>query len=179
MSPFHFQDPDRVNPVTPQDRLPESIYSEALDHLVIACVDVVLTHQDQVLLAKRNAPPRPSWWVLGGRMVAGENPLAAASRKLWEEGSLRVDPSRLTWIGVYSTCFAQRQQSPQKHGLHSLNLTYHVELSASEKAQLKLSSTEYHQGEWLKFEHVNSLLTSKIVMDRALLQVLEDMQKRL
>jgi ADP-ribose pyrophosphatase YjhB (NUDIX family) len=178
MSLPHFQDPDRINPVTPQDRLPTATYSTALDHLVIACVDVVLTHQNQVLLAKRNYPPRPSWWVLGGRMIAGEAPLSTACRKVWEEGALQVHRDRFQFIGVYSTCFAQRQQPPQNHGSHSLNITYQIELSDSEKAQLKLSSTEYQAGEWMQLDVINSLLTEQIVMDRALLQILKDLKKQ-
>jgi ADP-ribose pyrophosphatase YjhB (NUDIX family) len=178
MSLPHFQDPDRINPASPQDRLPTATYSAALDHLVIACVDVVLTHQTQVLLAKRNYPPRQSWWVLGGRMIAGESPPSAACRKIWEEGALQVHSDRFQFIGVYSTCFAQRQQPPQNHGSHSLNITYQIELSAVEKTQLKLSSTEYQAGEWMQLDVIHSLLSEQIAMDSALLQILKDLQKQ-
>lgn len=170
----HFQDADRLNPVSSGDRLPIETYSQALDHLVIACVDVLLTHQTKILLAKRKNPPRPSWWILGGRMVAGEAPLVAASRKIWEEADLDVSGDRLQFIGVYSTCFADRQQPPQQNGLHSLNITYQVELTPIEKSNLKLSNTEYEQGEWLAIEQIHSLLSQKNVMDDALLQVIQD-----
>jgi ADP-ribose pyrophosphatase YjhB (NUDIX family) len=170
----HFQDPDRLNPVSSSDRLPTQTYSQALDHMVIACVDIVLTHQTEILLAKRNHPPRPSWWILGGRMVAGEAPLVAASRKIREEAALDVAGDRLQFIGVYSTCFAYRQQPPQHNGLHSLNITYQVELTAIEKAQLKLSTTEYERGKWMDGDRIRSLLNNQIVMDNALLQIIQD-----
>lgn len=168
----HFQDPDRLNPVSSGDRLPAEIYSQALDHLVIACVDIVLTYQTEIFLAKRNHPPRPSWWILGGRMVAGEAPLIAASRKIREEAALNISGDRLQFIGVYSTCFTHRQQPPQQNGLHSLNITYQVELTAVEKAQLKLLTTEYERGEWMDGDRIYSLLNDQIVMDKALLQVI-------
>jgi ADP-ribose pyrophosphatase YjhB (NUDIX family) len=170
----HFQDPDRLNPISSGDRLPTPTYSQALDHLVIACVDIVLTHQTEVLLAKRNHPPRPSWWILGGRMVAGEAPLAAATRKIREEAALTISGDRLQFMGVYSTCFAQRQQSPQQNGLHSLNITYQVELTTIEKAHLNLSTTEYERGEWMDGDRIRSLLSDQVVMDKALLQVIQD-----
>jgi len=175
----HFQDPDRLNPVTSSDRLPTEIYSQALDHLVIACVDIVLTHQTEIFMAKRNHPPRPSWWILGGRMVAGEAPLAAASRKVREEAALDISSDRLQFVGVFSTCFAHRQQPPQQNGLHSLNITYQVELTAVEKTQLKLSTTEYEQGEWMEGDRIDSLLNDQIAMDKALLEVIHTPRNRL
>jgi ADP-ribose pyrophosphatase YjhB (NUDIX family) len=174
----HFQDPDRLNPVSSGDRLPTQIYSQALDHLVIACVDIVLTYQTKIFLAKRSHPPRPSWWILGGRMVAGEAPLAAASRKIREEAALNVSSDRLQFVGVYSTCFADRQQPPQQNGLHSLNITYQVELATIEKAHLKLAATEYEQGEWMLGDRIRSLLNEQVVMDRALLQIIQDIRRR-
>jgi ADP-ribose pyrophosphatase YjhB (NUDIX family) len=171
----HFQDRDRLNPVSSGDRLPTQTYSQALDHLVIACVDIVLTHQTEIFLAKRQYPPRPSWWILGGRMVAGEAPLVAASRKIREEAALDVAGDRLQFVGVYSTCFAHRQQPPQQNGLHSLNITYQVELTPIEKAHLKLSTTEYEQGEWMSGDRIRSLLNDQVVMDKALLQIIQDL----
>lgn len=177
MATPHYQDPDRHNPTQPSDRLPAEVYSQALDYLVIACVDVALLHQNQVLLAHRNRPPRPSWWILGGRMAAGEAPLAAACRKMMEECGLSITPDRLQWVGVYSTCFAQRQQSPQHHGLHSINLTYCIELDATEKARIQLVSTEYDQGQWVGLAQVNDLLKLNDPMDQALRHVLGDLQR--
>jgi ADP-ribose pyrophosphatase YjhB (NUDIX family) len=171
----HFQEPDRLNPASSGDRLPTQIYSQALDHLVIACVDIVLTHQTEIFLAKRNYPPRPSWWILGGRMVAGEAPLAAATRKIKEEAALNIAGDRLQFIGVYSTCFADRQQPPQQNGLHSLNITYQLEVTTIEKAHLKLSTTEYERGEWMSGDRICSLLDNQIVMDNALLQIVQDL----
>jgi len=112
-------------------------------------------------------------------MVAGEAPLAAASRKVREEAALDISSDRLQFIGVFSTCFAHRQQPPQQNGLHSLNITYQVELTAIEKAQLKLSTTEYERGEWMGGDRIDSLLNDQIAMDKALLEVIHTPRDRL
>ena len=171
----HFQEKNRLNPYTPDDRMPIETYSEALDYLVIGCVDLVFTCQSQVLLAQRDRPPRASWWLIGGRMTAGERPEQAAIRKAAEEASLEISPDRLQWIGVYSTCFATRFQAPQQHGLHSLNLTYRVELDTAEKNAIVLDRSEYCAWEWIELERVSDRLEADDGMDEALLHVLHSL----
>lgn len=172
----HFQEHDRFNPVTSSDRMPAEVYGAALDYLVIGCVDLVFTCQSQVLLAKRNRPPRANWWLIGGRMTAGEEPVQAAVRKAAEEANLKLlSPDRFQLIGVYSTCFASRSQPPQHHGLHSLNITYKIELSEFEKNRIDLDPSEYVTWEWVELEQVGNRLESRDPMDEALLQVLKSL----
>lgn len=172
----HFVEPDRLNPVAPHDRMPEEVYRAALDHLVIACVDVVLTHQGQVFLLKRDRYPHPSWWVLGGRMVAGESPQAAALRKLKQDVHLEgVEATRLHKVGVYSTCFAKRHQAPQENGSHTLNITYQLELTAEELEKLVWNPAEYRNGQWVDRNQVAPIFDRLEIMERALLRVLQDL----
>ena len=171
----HFQEKNRLNPYTPSDRMPIETYSKALDYLVIGCVDLVFTSRSQVLLAQRDRPPRASWWLIGGRMTAGETPEQATIRKAAEEASLEISPDRLQWIGVYSTCFATRFQAPQQHGLHSLNLTYRVELDTAEKDAIALDRSEYCAWEWMDLARVGDRLEANDGMDEALLHVLHDL----
>ncbi len=174
----HFQEAGRLNPVSPADQMPEAVYSQALDHLVFACVDLVLTHQQQILFAKRNIEPRSSWWVVGGRMFTGEAPRETAQRKAQQEARLAaVELSRFRCIGVYSTCFATRRQAPQQHGSHSLNVTYQIELTLHEKEQVKLRSDEYDTWLWVDFDAVETLLEANDVMDQALIQLVKDVQR--
>ncbi len=164
-----------MNPVSPDDRMPEATYSTALDFLVFACVDLVFTHQHQILLAKRNTEPRSSWWLVGGRMVAGEAPTDTAKRKAQQEAQLdNLNADRFQYIGVYSTCFATRRQAPQHHGSHSLNVTYQIELTAEEREQVNLRSDEYDTWQWIDLEDVSSLLKLDDAMDQALLRVVSD-----
>ena len=171
---LHFQEQNCQNPYTANDRMPTEIYSTALDYLVIGCVDLVFTCQSQILLAQRDRPPRASWWLIGGRMTAGETPEQAAIRKASEEASLELSPDRLQFIGVYSTCFATRFQAPQDHGLHSLNLTYRVELTSAEKSAIVLDRSEYCAWEWVELGQVGDRLEAKDRIDEALLQILKD-----
>jgi ADP-ribose pyrophosphatase YjhB (NUDIX family) len=174
---FHFQEPERKNPVTPGDRIPESTYGLALDHLVIACVDLVFTTGTAVLLGKRHRYPRPDWWVIGGRMAAGESPQQAAIRKASQEAGLHLEPDRLKWIGVYSTCFATRHQPPQSHGVHTLNLAYRVELTTPEQQHVVLSADEYVTWQWVELDQIANFLEGDRVMDKALIQMVQAAQQ--
>jgi hypothetical protein len=57
-----------------------------------------------------------------------------------------------------------------------------VELTPHEKSALKLSTTEYAQGEWMtcdpggngKAARLSTLLNPNIVMDQALLQIIQE-----
>ena len=71
--------------------LSEEEYSKVLDTIVFACVDIILTYENKVLLAKRNVEPQKDWWIIGGRMFPGESPQETAVRK--------VKASRLQSIG--------------------------------------------------------------------------------
>ncbi len=53
----HFEEEGRANPINPGDRMPAKEYGLALDYLVFACVDLVFTCGNQVLLAKRPSIP--------------------------------------------------------------------------------------------------------------------------
>jgi len=173
----HFREPERIDPVTSADRLPAEVYNTALDHLVIACVDIVFTCQNQVLLVKRNRYPRLSWWIIGGRMVAGEDPKQTAIRKAAQElGIEGLSADRLQYLGCYSTCFAFRHQAPQHHGSHTLNLTYRTELTALEQESILLCPDEHQTWQWFKLDEVICWLDTDQIMDRALLRVMQDLR---
>jgi ADP-ribose pyrophosphatase YjhB (NUDIX family) len=145
----HFAEPRSLNQNSnPSTFLPEPEYGLALDALVITCVDVLLVQGNTVLLGKRRRPPNPDWWLVGGRMIPGESPLAAAQRKVKEEAGLSLAGDRFYYIGTYSTCFAERQQPPQNHGLHSVNLTYYAPISEAEQYAVTLTPSEYEDYRW-------------------------------
>lgn len=174
----HFEETGRLNPKTSHDRMPESLYSNALDYLVITCVDLALVWEQQLLLAQRTCYPRPSWWLIGGRMVAGESPIAAAQRKAAEEAHLvNLAVERFQFVGVYSTCFAMRAQEPRQHGSHTVNLTYMVQLTTVEQAQVQLSRAEYNSHyQWLALLEVERILDSGNPIDRALQAIVHDLR---
>lgn len=169
----HYREPERTYQVDIDARLPTEVFSQALDYLVIACVDLVFTHQQQVLLAKRRTYPQKSWWVIGGRMIAGESPLQSAQRKAEQEAGLAIAADRFRYTGIYSTCFAHRQQPPQNRGLHSLNINYQVVLSETEKTQLSLDIDEYDGWQWCNHAEVLTMIDAEIEMNQALLKLLD------
>lgn len=174
---LHFREPERIDPINATDTLSEEIYGVALDHLVIACVDVALICQNQVLLVQRNRHPRPSWWIVGGRMIAGEDPKQTAIRKTAQElGLYELDADRLHYVSSYSTCFAFRHQAPQHHGSHTLNITYSLALTADEREKIVIHPDEHQTWRWMQLDEVIGLLDTNQVMDRALLSVMQDLQ---
>jgi ADP-ribose pyrophosphatase YjhB (NUDIX family) len=174
----HFQESGRINPVSIQDRMPAPAFGIALDHLVITCVDLVFVNRDRLLLARRNQYPRKSWWIIGGRMVAGESPIQTAQRKACQEAHLaHLAPDRFRYLGAFSTCFARRTQAPQHHGLHSVNLTYQLSLTDAEIAQIQLIPTEYEAAyKWVNLDEMETFLAAETsgtrdAMDQVLLAI--------
>jgi ADP-ribose pyrophosphatase YjhB (NUDIX family) len=174
----HFAEVGRFNPKSAADLMPEADYAVALDYLVITCVDLAFVHDGQILLARRNRYPRKTWWIIGGRMVAGESPIATAQRKALEEASLaNLAGDRFHFTGVYSTSFAFREQEPMHHGSHSVNLTYQIELTELEKQLLQLVSSEYEADyRWVDLEQVIHLIDPNDSLDQALLAIVHDIE---
>jgi 8-oxo-dGTP pyrophosphatase MutT (NUDIX family) len=112
-------------------------------------------------------------------MIAGEDPLVTAQRQALEEAGLRLKGDRFHYVGVYSTCFALREQAPQHHGSHTVNLTYAVRLTTTEKASLNLSPQEYDTGyQWVDLEQVAGCLEAGDRLDQALLHIIGDIQQQ-
>lgn len=71
--------------------LPESQYTDFISNMPEACVDVVVQHEGQVLVGKReNEPAKGEWFWPGSRLYKGEALEAAASRVAEEEFGLSV-----------------------------------------------------------------------------------------
>jgi ADP-ribose pyrophosphatase YjhB (NUDIX family) len=138
----------------------DEVYAQILDSVVIACADSVLICDGQMFLAKRNIEPRANHWaIVGGRMIAGERPEETARRKLFLETGLQIDDlSRFKFYEVYSACYPVRQQAPQENGSHTINFTHLLEISSEEKAEIKLTLSEYEDSRWVNFEEVIDFL---------------------
>lgn len=135
-------------------------YGKILDSIVIACVDIILICEEEVLMLKRNVYPRKDWWVIGGRMFPGEDPKDTAKRKLKEEVDLDVKKDRFEFLNVYSTAFSKRQQQPQENGSHTLNLLFVLKISEKEKDMIDLSKKEYEDCKWVNFKSLMNNIRS-------------------
>ena len=76
--------------------LPHSHTGRALDTLVKACSDVLVTTNNgtKVFLGKRKVEPQPDWWYIGGRVRPGDTPESGAARNVKRELGLNLPPSR-------------------------------------------------------------------------------------
>jgi ADP-ribose pyrophosphatase YjhB (NUDIX family) len=156
--------------------LPSDLYAQALDVLVIACVDILVTHRDHIFLVKRKTYPHPSWWFIGGRMQAGESPIGAAQRKVSEDIGLgTIAAERFRYVGIFSTQFARRQQPPQENGLHTLNLTYHLTVSPEEIRHIQLCDQEYAESQWLDNETIATYLGEDRLMHQVVFQAIQSL----
>ena len=173
----HFEEPGRINrdiTVSSNFWMPTDTYAMVLDTVVLTCVDILFVHQGRILLGKRNRYPKKGWWIIGGRMFAGEAPDGAVQRKAKEEAGLAIERSRIQFFGLYSTCFATRHQPPIDRGLHSVNMAHLIEITDEEKYQIRLTSTEYDEWTWISQSGIATLLNLDKEFDRALNQMLND-----
>ena len=81
--------------------IPEETFGDCLAHLPQVCVEVVVSHDDGVVLARRtNEPAAGEWFWPGGRLYKGEQLTAAAERIASEELDISVSVERR--LGVHA-----------------------------------------------------------------------------
>lgn len=138
----------------------DKIYAQILDSIAIACTDNILVCGDEILIAKRNIEPRANHWsIIGGRMIAGEQPAEAARRKLLDESGLQIDElDRFEFVDVYSAYYPIRQQSPKENGSHTINFTFLIKISEEEKNKISLTKEEYQDYRWLNIDEAMNFL---------------------
>jgi colanic acid biosynthesis protein WcaH len=75
--------------------VPAETFGNCLAHLPQVCVEVVVSHDDGVVLARRtNEPAAGEWFWPGGRLYKGEQLEAAAERIAREELGLAITVKR-------------------------------------------------------------------------------------
>lgn len=128
-------------PVSPE------MYSKFLDHFISVCTDVIIVDftRKTCFLAKRISKPMSGWWIMGGRMFAGENENEAIRRNFKRETSLDVEAKRFVFARMCRTLWKDRQQEPKDRGCDNLAYTFYVELTKEEREQVaeNLDPKEY------------------------------------
>lgn len=82
------------------DRVPDDIWKQIVEHSPLVSVDLVVEHDDGVILGKReNEPAHGEWFVPGGVVRKGESLTEAVQRVSREE--LGCGVSIQTQLGVY------------------------------------------------------------------------------
>lgn len=129
-------------------------YANALEVFVVVCVDVVLVNRARktVYLARRKAKPMQGWWVIGGRIRAGEIEHNAMHRKFLQETSVDVEPARFEFLRMNRYFWKDREQDPQNKGTDALAYTFAVELTDEELRTVSenLEKYEYEAGSGLR-----------------------------
>lgn len=104
----------------------------------IVCVDVVILHQDKVLLCLRTSEPAKGlYWLPGGRVNKGESLLEAAKRKVLQETGLKVN--KLTELGVDTTIF---KTGPFGWATHTVNVVFFTEVKSTKSLKMDSQSSE-------------------------------------
>ena len=91
-----------------EKRLPRAVWSMVLESVPIACTDVIVERNSQILLGLRVIEPYMNVWALpGGRILKNEHPEGAVERNLKEIG-IRGELER--FVGVFPVRFPNHPQ---------------------------------------------------------------------
>lgn len=83
-------------------------------------------------LAKRQAKPANTYWIIGGRMFAGESEAESASRNFERETKLKIARSRFQFLRSNRYWWRDREQQPQDLGSDNSAYTFTLEASDQE-----------------------------------------------
>lgn len=155
--------------------LPEEVYTQALDSLVIACADIILTFNGQILIGKRRWQPQPDWWIIGGRMCKGELYEEAARRNIHRELGLVIALERLKLFNFYNFIWGKRAQNPIDNGCHMLSVVMLLHITEAEMRALT-SNEEYETLTWITPE---AIFSSPEAYHPALIQMAKDVREKL
>ena len=131
----------------------DEVYTQILDAIVVACVDIVLVNEGKALLGKRAWHPQADWWIIGGRMRPGEELGVAAARHAKRDLGLELSIDRFSYLTTFSTAWRLRRHEPTDHGAHTVSIVMTIELTAEEAESIKLNE-EYTEQQWLAPEAI-------------------------
>ena len=130
----------------PPTRLSDELYGQVLDAVVKGCVDVLLVHESNVLIAQRNVEPQPGEWFIGGRMFPGETPEEAAVRHVFKDLKLLLQCSSFKYLKTASYVWGRRKQAPQDNGTADVALIFYANLDDAEAKSVHVSNAEEYNG---------------------------------
>lgn len=132
--------------------LEPDIYAEAIDSMIIVCVDIafIKTEERTIYLARRiREPAKGEWFWMGGRMFVGESPEEGAERIAKRELHLRIERRRLVLRTIYEHIWPNRSQPPGSRPSHSIAFTFTYEATNGEISSALLDPEEYNAKEGL------------------------------
>lgn len=161
--PIYRDDPSFV--IRPK-RMSDPALAEFLSARPCVNADVVLYNRERrtIYLPTRISRPADGLWVIGGALKAGELPTDTLVRRIQAEtggeAGLRIDPSRLEYLGVFHFVWSYRKEAPSADGRHDINFVYALAATDTElsTAAAHLDPAEYAPEAGLKpFASVEAL----------------------
>lgn len=109
-------DPPKKETETDSDWIPREDWKTIVQNVPIVSVDLVVLHDDDVLLGKRkNKPAKGEWFVPGGRINKNESLEEAAHRIVREELGVKIEI--IERLGTYEHLY-QESDVPSSNGKH-------------------------------------------------------------
>lgn len=146
--------------------LSDEVYAQAMESFVVVCTDTIIINKKRktFYLTKRSVYPLKTWWMVGGRMLAGENPLESIRRCFLRETGIDVNPQRFTFIVFNRYILSYRKQEPRDTGSDSLAHVFSIELSDEEiqKISRSLNNDEYDSSVGLVEFNREKLIKEKV-----------------
>ena len=128
-------------------RLTDREYGRAIQTFVFVCADAIVINriEKKLFLAKRRAKPWPHWWVIGGRIRAGENESIAIQKNFARETSLTLPERRFTFRSMIRMLWKNRAQAPHNIPCDTMSYWFTVELTPRERGTVEtnLDPKEY------------------------------------
>ncbi len=156
---FYHEDP---NHQIPNVFLSDEAYAEAMKAMVIVCADTILINPEKrtVFLTQRAVKPIKDWWLIGGRVKAGEGALEAMQRAFKRETGLDVELGRFQFVSMNRYHWKDREQVPQETGSDNFSYTFFLTPTDKELDTIgrSLEKTEYVKDAGLKEFDRNQLV---------------------
>jgi ADP-ribose pyrophosphatase YjhB (NUDIX family) len=118
------------------------LYRKISSRIPILCVDLLIKRGTKTLLVKRkNHPLKGQWWIVGGRVFIGEDPMDAARRKAREEVGLEV--SSLLFAGYYSDIYPR--SAFERTEYQTVSLVFECEAAGAIKLDAQSSDHKWSE----------------------------------
>lgn len=143
------------------ERIPADLFAVFTARMPECTVELVVEHDETLLLTKRTNPPAEGeWFWPGTRLYKGERPREAAHRLAEEE--LGIDVEILEMLGVYSH-FWETSALPGAPSRHTVNNVFHARTMTDQpRIELDNQHSEYRFVDELEpglHDHVRQYVT--------------------
>ena len=139
----------------------EELYKQVIDVIPILCVDIMLKNEkgEYLLIERAREPLKGYCWVIGGRVLKGENLKVAAIRKIKEETGISVSEVKL--VGYYEDAFETNPFGLPKPQ-HSVSLVFSAKYDGKQQIQLDHQSLSWKFSKELP-EKFNRVLIESLI----------------